>query len=91
MRLNLLIIFIASFFSASGQRIGVWKVHLPQNTPMAVAEAEDILYVGTKGGLYSFDLTSGDPTAGPPRRPLPRIHLQIRDGAIYATGVEVRS
>jgi Rieske Fe-S protein len=38
-----------------------------------------------------FDLATGVPTAGPPRRPLPRITLQIRDGAIYATGVEVRA
>jgi len=39
----------------------------------------------------SFDLATGIPTAGPPRRPLPRIKLEIRDGAIYATGVEVRA
>jgi len=39
----------------------------------------------------SFDLGTGVPTAGPPRRPLPRITLEIRDGAIYATGVEVRA
>ena len=38
-----------------------------------------------------FDLATGVPTAGPPRRPLPRITLEIRDGVIYATGVEVRS
>lgn len=38
-----------------------------------------------------FDLATGVPTAGPPRRPLPRITLEIRDGAIYATGVEVRA
>jgi nitrite reductase/ring-hydroxylating ferredoxin subunit len=38
-----------------------------------------------------FDLATGVPTAGPPRRPLPRITLEIRDGALYATGVELRS
>ena len=38
-----------------------------------------------------FDLTTGAPTAGPPRRPLPRIALEIRNGRIYATGVEVRA
>lgn len=38
-----------------------------------------------------FDLATGNVLAGPPRRPLPRIHLQIRDGFLYATGVEVRS
>jgi Rieske Fe-S protein len=38
-----------------------------------------------------FDLATGAPTAGPPRRPLPRIKLEIRGDAIYATGVEVRA
>jgi Rieske Fe-S protein len=36
-----------------------------------------------------FDLSTGRPIAGPPRRPLPRITLEIRAGQIYATGVEV--
>ncbi len=36
----------------------------------------------------SFDVSSGRPVAGPPRRPLPRIRLEVRDGAIFATGVE---
>jgi Rieske Fe-S protein len=35
-----------------------------------------------------FDLRSGRVLAGPPPRPLPRIVLDIRDGDIYATGVE---
>jgi nitrite reductase/ring-hydroxylating ferredoxin subunit len=35
-----------------------------------------------------FDLITGHPTAGPPRRPLPRIAMEIRGGAIYATGFE---
>lgn len=38
-----------------------------------------------------FDLASGAVLAGPPRRPLPRIKLEIRDGVIYATGIEVRT
>lgn len=33
-----------------------------------------------------FDLATGHPLAGPPRRPLPRVRLEVRDGAIYATG-----
>ena len=37
----------------------------------------------------SFDLMTGRPTGGPPRRPLPKITLEIRDGTIYATGVEL--
>lgn len=35
-----------------------------------------------------FDLRTGRPTAGPPRRSLPRITLDVRDGVIYATGFE---
>jgi Rieske Fe-S protein len=39
----------------------------------------------------AFGLTTGDPIAGPPRRPLPRIHLEIIGEYIYATGVELRT
>jgi Rieske Fe-S protein len=35
----------------------------------------------------SFDLQTGYPLAGPPRRPLPRIEIELRGGKIYATGV----
>jgi len=38
-----------------------------------------------------FDLRTGVPTAGPPRRPLPRVALELRGRDIYATGVEVRT
>jgi Rieske Fe-S protein len=38
-----------------------------------------------------FDLMSGRPVAGPPRRPLARIHLDVRGNQIYATGVETRT
>ena len=38
-----------------------------------------------------FDLRSGRPIAGPPRRPLALVHLQVQAGAIYATGVEERA
>ena len=38
-----------------------------------------------------FDLRSGRPTAGPPRRPLPRIQLDVRGRDIFATGVEWRN
>jgi nitrite reductase/ring-hydroxylating ferredoxin subunit len=39
----------------------------------------------------SFELATGNPTAGPPRRPLERVLLEIRDGDLYATGTEVRA
>lgn len=38
----------------------------------------------------SFDLATGRPLAGPPRRPLARIVLEVRDGKVFATGVEER-
>lgn len=38
-----------------------------------------------------FDMATGRPIAGPPRRPLPRIALEIRGDSIYATGVELRT
>jgi len=37
-----------------------------------------------------FDMATGRPLAGPPRRPLQRILLQIRRDGVYATGVERR-
>ena len=38
-----------------------------------------------------FDLASGHAVAGPPRRPLARILLDVRGDQIYATGVEART
>lgn len=38
-----------------------------------------------------FDLHSGRAIAGPPRRPLTRITLEIRGGVIHATGIELRT
>jgi nitrite reductase/ring-hydroxylating ferredoxin subunit len=38
-----------------------------------------------------FDLHTGRPLAGPPQRALPRVLLEIRDGTVYATGVEESS
>jgi nitrite reductase/ring-hydroxylating ferredoxin subunit len=39
----------------------------------------------------AFELATGRPIAGPPRRPLPLVTLDVRDGMIYATGVEERT
>jgi Rieske Fe-S protein len=39
----------------------------------------------------AFDLATGNPIAGPPRRPLARITLEFKQGTIYATGVELRT
>lgn len=38
-----------------------------------------------------FDLRTGRPTAGPPRRPLERVTLEIHGRDIYATGIEERT
>lgn len=35
-----------------------------------------------------FDLHTGQPLAGPPRRSLPRIELKVQGGVIYAIGIE---
>ncbi len=35
-----------------------------------------------------FDLVTGRPLAGPPRRPLPRVKLEVRGGRVYAAGLE---
>jgi len=38
-----------------------------------------------------FDLATGSPLAGPPQRPLTKIHLTVAGGVIYATGIEETS
>ena len=38
-----------------------------------------------------FDLRTGVPTAGPPRRPLTRIVLEMRGRDIYAVAAEERT
>lgn len=38
-----------------------------------------------------FDLATGREMAGPPRRPLRRIGLEVREGRVYATGIEERT
>ena len=35
-----------------------------------------------------FDIRSGRPIAGPPRRPLPQVELEISDGQIFAVGMK---
>jgi nitrite reductase/ring-hydroxylating ferredoxin subunit len=37
-----------------------------------------------------FELRTGRPIAGPPRRPLARVALDVRDGWVVATGIEPR-
>ena len=35
-----------------------------------------------------FDAATGRPLSGPPRRPLPRVALETRDGVVHAVGME---
>lgn len=39
----------------------------------------------------NFDIETGRPISGPPERPLARIHLEVRDGVVYATAREART
>ena len=39
----------------------------------------------------SFDLATGRALAGPPRRPLPVIQLELRGADVYAVGLELRT
>ncbi len=38
-----------------------------------------------------FEVATGRPVAGPPRRPLPRIQLKVHGGIVYAIAVEERT
>jgi Rieske Fe-S protein len=48
---------------------------------------KNCLYCPCHKGYFALD--SGRPTAGPPRRPLPHILLENRDGVVYAVAVEI--
>jgi Rieske Fe-S protein len=50
---------------------------------------KNCLFCPCHKGYFAAD--SGRPLAGPPRRPLPRITLENRDGVVYAVAVEVNA
>lgn len=54
--------------------------------PVVPAVSEGKLHCPCHNGW--FDLQSGRPLAGPPRRPLPRVTLDVVGNTVYATGVE---
>lgn len=54
--------------------------------PVVPAVKEGKLHCPCHNGW--FDLSTGQPLAGPPQRPLSRITLEVRDGTVYATGIE---
>jgi nitrite reductase/ring-hydroxylating ferredoxin subunit len=66
-------------FVAFGRRC----THL--SCPVLPQVAEDRFRCPCHNG--SFDLRTGEPLAGPPRRPLPRIALEHRNGRVYAVGL----
>ena len=39
----------------------------------------------------SFDMQTGEPVAGPPRRKLPAVNLEVHNGVVYAAGLEERA
>src|SRR4029079_14552226 len=57
--------------------------------PVVPKVAERELHCPCHEGV--FDLLSGRPISGPPRRPLARVKLEVRDGKVYATGLEERT
>jgi Rieske Fe-S protein len=38
-----------------------------------------------------FEMATGRPLAGPARRPLTRIALEVRGGEVFASGIELRT
>jgi nitrite reductase/ring-hydroxylating ferredoxin subunit len=51
--------------------------------------SEGVLHCPCHNGF--FDLRGGQPIAGPPQRPLPRVRLEIRGRQIFAIGLDVRA
>jgi len=54
--------------------------------PVVPAVEEGALHCPCHNGW--FDLETGRAVAGPPRRPLPRVLVEVRGGTVYAVGVE---
>ena len=75
----LLVRVAESEFIAFGQKC----THL--SCPVIPRVPEGIFYCPCHAG--AFDLKTGYPIAGPPRRPLPRVLVEIRDNQIFVTGL----
>ena len=54
--------------------------------PVVPAVSEGKLHCPCHNGW--FDLQTGQPLAGPPRRRLPRVRVEVRQGTVFATGIE---
>jgi len=57
--------------------------------PVIPKVPEGILHCPCHHGI--FDLATGRAMAGPPRRPLPKVLLEIRGDTVFATGIEERT
>ena len=57
--------------------------------PVLPRPAEGKLHCPCHNGW--FDLETGRPLAGPPRRALPRVLLEVRGDTVYATGITEES
>jgi arsenite oxidase small subunit len=57
--------------------------------PVFPRPEEGVLHCPCHNGYV--DIGDGRPIAGPPRRPLPRVELEIDNGVIYATNVVLRT
>jgi nitrite reductase/ring-hydroxylating ferredoxin subunit len=70
-----------------------WMAYNQKCTHLSCAVVPDVARAQLRCPCHHgcFDLQTGRPLAGPPRRPLPRILLEIRDSVVYATGVEERT
>ena len=55
--------------------------------PVVPKPTEGRLHCPCHNGL--FDLATGAPLAGPPRRPLPRVTLEVQGGRVLATGLSL--
>ena len=49
------------------------------------AEADELVCPCHEGG---FSAATGDVVFGPPERPLPRITLEVREGTVWAVGID---
>ncbi len=70
----------------SGEYVAYGQKCTHLSCPVIPRPERGILQCPCHNGVY--DLRTGDVLSGPPDRRLPRITLEIRQGHIYATGVE---
>ncbi|MBI2265373.1 MAG: Rieske (2Fe-2S) protein [Armatimonadetes bacterium] len=89
----------AKTFTIKGTKEPFLLVRMSENTFVAYGQkcthlSCPLIPQPEMGRLYcpchegAFDLQTGHPMMGPPRRPLPRVRLEISGNKVYATGVE---